>query len=158
MGCPLTRLSPIGRFSMMLPIKPRTGLTLWLALMSFWIRSQSCHQESGIHRSELSLRKMSLRRWVLWWRGTGRMAATAGDAGQGPKFTSHIPRPEAKQASDYKSISLFYFHSNRRKGRCQELSMTVRLTASRRNTVVLNWSGQEGMNFNSLGLFFSVCL
>lgn len=32
--------------------------------------------------------------------------------------------------------------------------MTMLLTASQRNTVVLNWSGQEGVSFNSLGFFF----
>lgn len=41
--------------------------------------------------------------------------------------------------------------------------MTVLLTASQRNTVVLNWSAREGVSFNSLwGLlfvfFFSLCL
>ena len=77
MGCPLTRLSPIGRFSMTLPIKPRTGLTSWPASTSSWIRSRSCRQESGIHRSESSPRKMSLRRWVL-----RRREARGGRAGR----------------------------------------------------------------------------
>lgn len=61
-------LSPVGRFSMMLPIKPRTGQTSWLASTSSWIRSRSCHLESGIHRSELSPPKISLHRWVPRWR------------------------------------------------------------------------------------------
>lgn len=79
MGCPLSRLSPVGRFSVTLPIKPRTGLTSWPASTSFWIRSRSCRQENGIHRSESSPRKTSLRRWVL-----RRREARGGRAGRRP--------------------------------------------------------------------------
>lgn len=32
--------------------------------------------------------------------------------------------------------------------------MTVLLRARRRNTVLLNWSGQEGVSLNSLVFFF----
>ena len=36
--------------------------------------------------------------------------------------------------------------------------MTALLRARRRNTVVLNWSGQEGVSFNGLVFFFCLAL
>ena len=97
LGCPLTRLSSIGRFSVTLPIKPRTGLTSWLASTSFWIRSRSCRQESGIHRSESSPRKTSLRRWEARGGRAGRLGMLfRGPNSQGPTLTQSQSQTRSK--------------------------------------------------------------
>ena len=85
-------------------------------------------------------------------RGPGRMAdgwgcCSGSQIHQVPVWHSHTARAEAERASGYKYIALSSWCFHRKKGRCQELSMRVLLTASRRNTVVLSWSGQEGVSF-----------
>ena len=92
-------------------------------------------------------------------RGAGRMAARLGmlfrgPGSQGPSLTQSPTQTGSKTSQWFKYVSCSYFHCNRKKGRCQELSMTVLLRARRRNTVVLNWSGQEGLSLNSLVFFF----
>lgn len=96
-------------------------------------------------------------------RGTGRMAARLGmllrgPDSQGPSLTQSHTQTSSKRSQRLKYVSGSYFPFNRKKGRCQELSMTVLLGARRRNTVVLNWSGQEGVSFNSLVFFFCLAL